>query len=273
VTNHTYLNFDLSIEPTIDGYRARILSAPSGEGECDFMLPFSVEELQTFLPLSAHTMAALQLTSPSEESTNQLTPQHFGEQLFDAAFAGDVGIGLLRSLDEAKRRGAGLRIRLRLDNNISELAELPWEYLYAHPLNRFLLLSNQTVLVRYLALARQIKHLPVTAPLHILVIVSNPIDVVQLNVEAEWRRINDALTLLRTESLITLERLDQPTLAGLQNRLQQTPSIHIIHFIGHGCFDEIENIGGLLLETEAGQAQLVDAARLATLLIDHSSLV
>jgi len=64
MTNHTYLNFDLLIEPSENGYCSRILSAPSGEGKCNFILPFSAEVLQAFLPLSRHTVAALRLTSP-----------------------------------------------------------------------------------------------------------------------------------------------------------------------------------------------------------------
>ena len=71
-------------------------------------------------------------------------------------------LGCLRSsLDEASRQDAGLRIRLRL-TDVPELADLAWEYLYNPTLNRFLALSVETPIVRYLDLPQRIRPLAVT---------------------------------------------------------------------------------------------------------------
>ena len=44
-----YLDFDLLIEPAQDGYRARVLSSPAGEGTARFSRPFSDLKVENFL--------------------------------------------------------------------------------------------------------------------------------------------------------------------------------------------------------------------------------
>jgi len=87
----------------------------------------------------------------------------FGGRLFQAVFSGDVRGCLRSSLDEASRQEAGLRVRLRLAG-APELVDVPWEYLYNPALNRFLILSVETPLVRYLDLPERIRPLTVTPP-------------------------------------------------------------------------------------------------------------
>lgn len=48
--------------------------------------------------------------------------------------------------------------------------KLPWEYLYARPLHRFLVLSEQTTLVRYLEVGYPSQPLAVTSPRHRLAV-------------------------------------------------------------------------------------------------------
>jgi len=44
-----YLDFDLLIERSPEGYRARVLSSPAGQAAADFRLPFSELEIENFL--------------------------------------------------------------------------------------------------------------------------------------------------------------------------------------------------------------------------------
>ena len=104
---------------------------------------------------------------------------------------------LRRSLDKAQAQNQGLRIRLRLDPGVPELAELPWEYLFATDLDRFLALSDATPLVRYLEVAEGVQPLQVTPPLTLLAIIANPSDVPPLAVEEEWRRLQPAWLICR----------------------------------------------------------------------------
>ncbi|MGQ0569711.1 MAG: hypothetical protein ACT4P5_09310 [Armatimonadota bacterium] len=101
--------------------------------------------------------------------------------------------GCLRSsIDEASRQSGGLRIRLHL-TEAPELADLPWEYLYNPTLNRFLGLSVETPLVRYLDLPERIKPLMITPPLRVLVMISSPVDHPALDVARETDKLQEAL--------------------------------------------------------------------------------
>ena len=134
-----YLDFDLEIEKSESGYRARVLNSPTGQAAEAFNLPFSDLEVDNFI---------LRLGRPRRgvrrlESTEMTAAKEFGGRLFDSVFEGAV-LGVLQgSLNEASQRDAGLRIRLRLSGT-PELVDLPWEYLYDSSLNRFLSLSVDT---------------------------------------------------------------------------------------------------------------------------------
>ena len=152
----SYQNFDLRISSSEEGYEVDV-DCPMGQYKGQFSLPFSASALQSFLQGSSRGAAKRKGDAPSET----LNPQQFGELLYDAVFGGEVGLGLIRSLDETERDGTGLRLRLRLDEDVLDLAELPWELLFARPFNRFFVLSNQTALVRYLALPQKVEPLQI----------------------------------------------------------------------------------------------------------------
>ena len=270
MNNTSYLNFDLLIEPgqrsddVIEHlYRVRVLNSPGGEAVGEFEFPFSDQDLTMFSRLLSN--------SPLNGHMNRgLTPQHFGNRLFAALFQKEVGNRLLVSLDVAKREGKGLRILLRL-NHAPELAALPWEYLYHRTDNRFLALSGQTPIVRYLELAKTEQPLEVVRPLRILIVIANPINSPPLDVEHEWKKMQDALFDLRASGLVEIERLPNATLSQLRQSLRQK-EYHILHFIGHGVFDSVTQRNGLLFVDEKGRADFVSASALSTSLHDHRSL-
>jgi hypothetical protein len=45
----SYLDFDLLVRRTEDGYRAQVLPSPAGEATADFIAPFSELELENFV--------------------------------------------------------------------------------------------------------------------------------------------------------------------------------------------------------------------------------
>lgn len=272
MTFDDYAIFDLLVQRAGEQtYQARVVGSLAGQGQIvTFTLPFSQDELRRFLAQSGVAYRKLRLVP--EAANPPMTARQFGERLYAAVFAGRVGECFVRSLDSARATGRGLRLCLRL-NDVPELAALPWEYLYApDPAPGFLALSSATPIVRFPELGIEETPLQVTPPLGMLAVVSNPQDVRPLDVEQEYTRLAAALADLQSRGLLRLERLGQPTPDALQARLRSGPDVHIVHFMGHGDFDEQGQVGGLYFENEAGAAHLLTAENLAILLRDHHAL-
>ena len=266
----SYLDFDLEIEPAGDDYRAQVLNSPAGQPSATFRLPFSaqeVEDLRLQLATSGHGIGRDLTGQQSAEATD---PKEFGGRLFGAVFSGELLACLRTSLSMAREGGVGLRLRLRL-GDAPALAVLPWEYLYDTSLGRFLCLSAETPLVRFLDLPEAAQPMTVQAPLRVLVMISSPSDHALLDVEREWANLKRALGELIKQDLVVLDRLETATLDALQERLRSN-TYHVFHFIGHGGFDEAAQDGVLLLEADDGKGIETNAEEVGTLLHDHRSL-
>ncbi|MGH7598023.1 MAG: tetratricopeptide repeat protein [bacterium] len=257
-----YQNFDLQFEPAGEKkYKAQVISSPAGEAEVDFAPPFSPEEQKKFLAIFAGQVRNASRWEQGKE---------FGRRLFEAVFQGNV-LGCFRSsLDSAKQRGVGLRLRLRL-KNVPELAALPWEYLYNAAVDRFPAISTWTPIVRYLELPETIPSLKINPPLNVLVMISSPLDHPQLDVEQEWANFKKAFHKLSRKRLVQLDRLDEATLPALQKILHER-EYHIFHFIGHGDFNEKTGEGALIFTNEDGRGCSESGQKLGTILGDRTSL-
>lgn len=261
-----YLDFDLLLQRDGARYRARVLRAPSGEAQGTFEVPFNDLELENFL---------LKIGQPRRGIRRADTPQtqltrEFGSKLFRALFDGDLLGSFRSSLEEAGRQGRGLRLRLHM-NETPALAQLPWEYLHNPSLNEFLALGRDTPVIRYLEIARVIPSLLVKSPLRILVIISSPRGVAELNTKDEWGRLSKALAPLQDSRRVVLEQLETASLKTLQKRLQGK-DIHVLHFIGHGGFDPTSQDGLLLFEDENKNQVPVSGENLGVLLHNHRPL-
>ena len=261
-----YLDFDLLLERAGTGYRARVLRCPAIPAACDFSLPFSDLEIENFLLKIGHTRR----NTRRLESRNVELAKDFGRRLFEATFGDEVRSCLRQSLDMASQQDTGLRLRLHL-TGAPELADLPWEFLYDPSLNRFFVLSGKTPLVRFLDLPERIRPLAVQPPIRVLAMISTPSGFPPLDAAREWAKLEEAVADLRSQGLVTIERLDQATLAALQHRLRRG-EYHIFHFIGHGAFDDRAQDGVLLMEDEASGGRQVSGQELGMLLHDHTSL-
>jgi WD40 repeat protein len=260
-----YLDFDLLIESEGEVYQAYVQNSPAGQARLNFESPFSILELENFyLRLGRPRRELRRLASPEMESARE-----HGAKLFETIFK-DAIYGCLRaSLSAAQAQGKGLRLRLRL--NAAELADLPWEYLYDPHQGQFLSLSTETPIVRYLEMPQLIPVLAAHPPLKILVMIANPSDYPPLDVKAEWKALCAALRSLERRGLVTVERLEHATLTDLRRQLRRD-EYNILHFIGHGKFDEHAQDGLLVFENDQGCGCLHSGWDLGILLHDHRSL-
>jgi len=266
----TYLDFDLLVDRAAQGYRARVIDSPGGEATADFSLPFSSLELENFVLRLSGSLSAARRRIRRLESPERELVERFGGQLFGAVFSGPVLGALQASLNQVSGKDAGLRLRLRLTDT-PELGEVPWEFLFDPGANRFVNLTPDTPVVRYLDLPIPAEPLAVEPPIRVLVMISSPAEFPQLDVEGEWGRLQAALGDLPERGLVTITRLPSATLAGLQRPLR-LDEYHVFHYIGHGGYDEQSQDGALALEDSQARARLVTGQDLGVMLSDHDSL-
>jgi hypothetical protein len=267
-----YSDLELRIEATSTEsgkrYLARVLNSPAGEAEHRFVLPFSAERLENLvLKLSGGRR-----TNRRIHSTEMQAARDFGGQLFEAVFGDEVLACLRSSLRLADQDDRGLRLKLRLQD-VSELADLPWEFLHDAKMDCFFAQSNRTPIVRYIELPQPVRPLEVALPLRVSVMVSSPRDAAYagLDTKRERKLLEQALKPLVDQGKVEVAFLPRATLSALQSNLRKTEH-HIFHFIGHGGFDNRTQEGVLVFEDDEQRAQWAGAQRLGTLLHDHRSL-
>jgi tetratricopeptide (TPR) repeat protein len=261
------MNFDVSVEPLADGYRTRVVASPAGETHADFTLPFTDKDLTILVLEVVSSIGRLRRKVRRIQSPERKLLEDFGSQLFQSVFSGPVRDCLNRSRTAAEAEGAGLRIRLRLP---PALASIPWEYLHDAEYG-FVGLSPETALVRYVEMPTPVTPLPVSPPLRVLAMISAPADVPELQGEEEWGKLNEALQDLAGRGMVQVDRLEAGTLAALQRPLR-LHDYHVLHFVGHGGYDEDAKDGALALEGADGRSRLVTGRDLGLMLRGHRSL-
>lgn len=265
--NLTYLDFDLSVERSGDGYCARVLRSPCGEAEHHFTRPLSDIELRDFGGGVVRSRQGMRSANVGDIER----VRNYGARLFDTVFGAEVQQCLLDSLREARARpDTGLRIRLRL-NGAPELAELPWEYLYRTSKRQFLALTTNTPIVRYLDLQDSARPVAVKPPLRILAMISSPSDADPLDAEAEWANLEKAVADLQGRGQVVLHKLETATLDALRWQLREE-AYHVFHYVGHAGYDQTARRGLLVLEDELGRASPTSAEQLGVVLHEEDTL-
>ncbi|HWI32948.1 MAG TPA: CHAT domain-containing protein [Lapillicoccus sp.] len=269
MTSRRYENFDLLVEALAGGtYRSRVTASPMSVGaSATFAMPFDATELENLLlkldPGRSQMRRAA--ADPRPRASVEL-----GGRLFDAVFGEEVLLAWTRSQDATREAGAGLRLRLQL-TDAPEIAGLPWELLYDRRSNTFPAQSERTPVVRYLEVVQPPRPLAVEGPLRILVVLSSPTDLPELDVEAEWRRMQDLLGSRVDSGAVHLDRLPAPTTTELASWLRSHDT-HVLHVIGHGDYDENQQEGVLYFCDQYGRSVPVPAGVLGPYLHDHDPL-
>ena len=268
-----YLDFDVDL--THEAGRDYQVTVRSPAGEAREIMRFPYDEIALELALVKLQNALLRSGGPARRALtdDEKAVYDFGKTLFEALMTGEVRSRYAVSRAKAIQEAKGLRVRLHIE--APDLAALPWEYLYDQGEGEFLCLSRSTPLVRYLNLPRSREPLTVAPPLRILGLVASPNNPAtpKLDVEAEQTQLERALSGLRKRGLVELHWLEGHTWRDLQQAMwQERGPWHMLHFIGHGGFNEQAEEGMLALETEEGGLHLLNATQLGRMLRDHRSL-
>jgi hypothetical protein len=265
VAETSYVDFDLLVERAGRKCRARVLASPGGTTTpIEFPIPIRDETLKIFILTAGRPRQGVRrIDSPIENDVKDL-----GARLYRSVFREQIRDCLRSSQTEARRQGVGLRLRLHLD---AGTADLPWEFLFDEAKDSFLCLSRMTPIVRYLEIDDAPMPLKLDPPLRVLGVISSPSDYPPLDVEAEWSRLEGALSGQRQAGIVDVERLSPATVDELLQALQRG-TYHVLHFIGHGGFRPSTEEGVLIFEDESGASREVTGEELGILLQDHPSL-
>lgn len=228
------------------------IESPAGNDEGIFALPFTLDDLEEKLTASGLvTRGASPQRAVIKQREVDSSMRAIGEQLF-AALIHDKNIRhlYLRNLSKTlEHPELGLRIKLCVNPEYPKLARLmnlPWEYMYdALEMRDYLSLFERFPIVRFLDLQRPVGPVGVDElPLKILVVLSSPTNYPELDIEKERTLLLDAFA---GDAAVELTVLESATLLEMRNALSKG-DYHILHYIGHGGFDEASGEGILVFE-------------------------
>lgn len=187
--------------------------------------------------------------------------REYGGVLFEALFPGTV-----RRLWDEARAGAKGTLELVFTPGLDWIADKPWELAWDASRRRFL--ADDAILVRNVfgaPPAVAASPAPGRGPLHVVVALAEPRDAAPVAARQEAAAIRAALGPLVRSGHVRLEVLASATPAGLHKKLS-SGGVDVLHFVGHGAFDEREKAGSLFLLDARGRALAVDTDRVLRLL-------
>jgi hypothetical protein len=172
----------------------------------------------------------------------------YGKLLFEMLFQADVRslYDVARSLE---RKG---RLNVLFTSMIPWIGDKPWEFAYDPTRSTFLATEDIHFVRNALGAIPAERILPRAGPLRILAAIAQPIGSGKLSSEQEEEAIRRGFAPLTEEGMVEIEVLRATTPAKLHGWLS-TGNYDIVHFIGHGEWDEKKKKGVLLFEGENGK--------------------
>ncbi|HWN43763.1 MAG TPA: CHAT domain-containing protein, partial [Thermoanaerobaculia bacterium] len=265
-----YKDFVLQLDRAAaqSGFVTRVLRSPAGEAEAPFVNPLSQADLDKLWQIAYRARQAGRASSDCperlEEPLTEILLEEIGDRLFHALFRGPVRSCWVRSFSEATQHsGGGLRLKLQLnlaDPLIANLVELPWEFLFSPEHGGFLGLQRKTPILRHMRLPLPGSRPLPARPIRVLTVLSQPAAMAELSLEEEAGKIAAALRALPGVEVLPLHN---PTIETLRENLLRQ-DFQILHFMGHGGFDERSGQGVLCFTGDRGVSVPVSGSMLAT---------
>ena len=203
-----------------------------------------------------------------QNQTNPELLKALGNELYQALFPNQINARFHATMAGAQANQDNVRLRLVFES--PELASLPWEFLYDKETNTFLGNNIQTVLSRYIDIPlkpREIK--TATLPLKILLVISSPSNLANLDTSSEENLIREALAQQIKAGEIELDVLREASIRNINQKLDEK-SYNIFHFIGHGVFEN--NKGSIALIDNLGKSKLVDDESFANFFLGNNNI-
>jgi CHAT domain len=143
------------------------------------------------------------------------------------------------------------RLDLILTSMIPWIAEKPWEFAYDHGRESFLATEEIHFIRNVMTNVPADPIVRSEGPLSILVASAQPVGFGRLSIDQEVAVIRRGFEPLVEAGLVEIESLARATPSQIHGYLQ-TGSYQIVHFIGHGVYDEDRGEGCLIYGAWAG---------------------
>jgi hypothetical protein len=231
--------------------------SPSGGVTTRVPLPFTEAELGSIL----HDVETSLIRSYSKVLTRRAaspekTALQFGGRLADVLMVGETRVLFEECRRLARQEGGRLRVLLETDG--ATVSQIPWEFA-VDPRIKDDYLALRLSFARHLRVSAPVPPLAVRPPLRVLGVHAHPTDRPSLDAAAEQESVA-ALGSVSSD-LVQVTWLQGDRWSELSDTLSQG-GWHILHFIGHGGYDEDTDSGFLELSDDNGAALRVGAARI-----------
>lgn len=260
VTMQAIIELDIESGPRPGTYEVRVARSLGG-AQPSVVVELDVDDILTRRPGLESSILASAVRTRRVLSEEEGVVRSVGLLLFERIFTGAVGETYRMSRAVAAERGHDLQVRVRTD--AAELAALPWETLFDPELGTYV--CRRDPLVRVVPAGHSREPLAVTPPLQILAMVSAPANLDPIDVAGERDRLEDALAEQLKSGHVEIEWLQDVSWRGLHGALL-SGRWHVLHFVGHGGYDDAREEGLLAFVGRDGRAEYVDASSLSDLL-------
>jgi hypothetical protein len=176
-----------------------------------------------------------------------------GRLLFRVIFTGDVK----RLYDTARSLQGNRRLDLIFTSMVPWVAEKPWEFAFDPGRNTFLATEEIHFVRNVLTQVPGDPCVAAAGPLRILVVSAQPPGTVELSIDQETQMIQRDFAALVNAGLAQVEILPRATISDLHAKLS-TLQYNVVHFIGHGYFDDRTKQGYLMFQGQPGAPSMLD---------------
>jgi tetratricopeptide (TPR) repeat protein len=232
----------------------------------DFVNPLTADDLKD-IRWYLEVYSSQYMTDVDDDRARDIEDSlsRWGSALFTAALGQFVAQAAFMQFYNSKQAGRVLTIGA----SHPDILSLPWELLHI-PGGGFLFNSNPRISIRRqfnVAGGFNLTEYQPKERVRILFIVSRPRDAGFIDPRSDTQAV---LAALKQEGRgrVEIEFLRPATIDALRQRLddRESPAIDIVHFDGHGLYDQTANVGYLLFEDERRRRALISAEKLAGLL-------
>ena len=218
------------------------------------------QRMRRIIELHERILRALDGRAPAATLPSERELSRSGTALFEALFPGDVR----RLWDAAQARPKGRPLDVVLTSALDWVADKPWELAFDPSRKSFVATGAVGFVRNVFSPVPPDPPRPRKGPLRLLVATARPSGTPPLSSDEETRSLAEAFAPLVRSRRATLEFLPRATPERLHRALSSS-RVDILHFIGHGEYDEKAKSGALLLEDGRGGAKRLEAGAIARL--------